>query len=80
MWAHQLYPVQPQVPSGSGAAAPTAYMGTDPIATGWRSLVDPTNPLVWFGGLLAVTVGAAAFAGSVRLGPAKATISAGKGG
>jgi CHASE1-domain containing sensor protein len=52
-------------------------MGTDDIASGVRGLIDPNNPLVWFGGILLITVGAAGFASSVRLGKAKASINVG---
>lgn len=77
MYASQIYGIGTQVPTGSGAAAPTAYMGTDNITSGVRGLLDPHNPLVWLGGLLLVTVGAAAFAGSVKLGPARVSASVG---
>lgn len=77
--ARTLYGIQTQVPSGSGAASPMAYMGTDNIRSGVRGLLDPHNPLVWLGGLLLVTVGAAAFAGSVKLGPARVSAAVGKG-
>lgn len=72
--ASSLYGVNPQ--SGSyGVAAPTQAMASDAATpAGWRGLVDPANPLVWFGALLLVTVGAAGVAGSVRLG--KATLRA----
>jgi hypothetical protein len=63
------------------AVAPdTAISATDATSTtaGWRSVVDPHNPIVWFGVLLLVTVGAAGFAGSVRLGPAKVGAAVGK--
>lgn len=63
------------------ALAPdTAVSATDhtSMTSGWRSLVDPRNPIVWFGVVLLVTVGAAGVAGSVRLGPAKLGGSVGK--
>lgn len=58
----------------------TAMSATDVTSQtwGWRSLVDPRNPIMWFGVILAVTVGAAGVAGSVRLGPAKAGAALGK--
>lgn len=58
----------------------TAVSATDHTSqtSGWRSLVDPRNPIVWFGALLLVTVGAAGVAGSVRLGPARVGGSVGK--
>lgn len=65
------YGFPPQTPVGVGVAAPTQRMGTDDLKTGWRSLVDPANPLFWLGGLLAVTLGFAGVAGYVRLGPAR---------
>lgn len=71
--AQSLYGATPQAPS-YGVAAPTQTMATNDITSGWRGLVDPNNPLVWFGAILLVTVGAAGVAGSVRLG--KATLRA----
>lgn len=62
------------------AVQPDSFGGTDVTSTtaGWRSLVDPKNPIVWFGVLLLVTVGAAGVAGSVKLGPAKVGGAIGK--
>lgn len=71
-----VYGTAPATPS-AGIAAPTQHMGTDDIATGWQGLIDPNNPLVWLGGLLLVTFGALAVAGSVRVGPVKASASVG---
>jgi len=72
-----LYGATPQAPSYVGA--PTQALGTDEVGTGgWRRLVDPANPLVWFGIALAVTVGLIGVAGSVRLGPARASLSVGE--
>lgn len=58
-------------PPSYGVAAPTQAMGTDDIASGWRGLIDPNNPLSWLGGIILVTFGLAGFAGSIRLGRAK---------
>lgn len=76
--AAALYGVQPQAPSG-GFAKPTESMGfgVDDIADGWRALVDPRNPLLWFGVVLAVTLGAAGVSGSVKAGPIKGSASVG---
>lgn len=77
MDAQSVYGVTPQSPSW-GAASPTQAMGTDVTnAHGWKGLVDPDNPLMWFGLILLVTAGAAGVAGSVRLGPAKLSGSVG---
>jgi len=62
-------------------AAPTQHMAPDDDrewGVGMRALVNPRNPLFWVGALMAVTVGAAGLAGSVRLGPAKLSGSVGK--
>jgi hypothetical protein len=67
--AASVYGSTPQAPSMVGK--PTQAMGLDDISTGWRGLVDPNNPLMWFGVILAVTFGLAGVAGSVRLGKAK---------
>lgn len=69
--AQSVFGVQPASPNYGSVAAPTQQMGTGPIADGWRGLVDPHNPLMWFGVVLLVTFGAAGVAGSVRLGRAK---------
>lgn len=70
------YNVSPQLPSYN-TAAPTQQMGATSTHSNWRALVDPSNPLVWFGGILLVTVGAAGVAGSVRLGRAKISANVG---
>ncbi len=77
MYAQTLYGQTPQSPS-YGVAAPTQQMATDDIRTGVRGLVDPHNPLMWFGVVLLVTVGLAGVAGSVRLGRAKVSASVGQ--
>ena len=75
MWATDLYGTAPvQLPS-YGVAAPTARGATDDITSGWKGLLDPNNPLLWFGVLLGVTLGLAGVAGSVRLGKAKLAAS-----
>lgn len=78
--AGSLYGATPQAPSYAPTAAPTQAMAyTDDIASGFRGLVDPNNPLFWLGLVLAVTLGAAGAAGSVRLGRAKLSASIDKG-
>lgn len=74
--AQSLYGVTPQAPSYGQVAAPTQHMATDDIASGWRGLVDPRNPLMWVGVVLLITVGAAGVAGSVRLGRARLSLDA----
>lgn len=59
------------------AAAPVESPATDDIRGGVRALVDPNNGLFWLGVFLAVTVGAAGAAGSVRLGKAKLSAAVG---
>lgn len=39
---------------------------------------SPQNPLFWFGGLLALTLGFVAASTSVRIGPARASLDLGK--
>ncbi|OJV57952.1 MAG: hypothetical protein BGO38_06940 [Cellulomonas sp. 73-145] len=39
---------------------------------------SPSNPLFWFGALAALTLGLAAVSTSVRVGPARASVSLGK--
>lgn len=63
-------------PGEAGLAAGTsrvALSDDDPLQ--WYS---PRNPLMWVGGLLAVTFGLASVAGSVKLGRAKVSASVGK--
>lgn len=71
-----LYGCEPQMPS-SGIAAPTQHMATDDISSGVKGLLDPHNPLMWFGALLLATVGFASVAGSARLGKAKVSVGVG---
>lgn len=75
--ASNLYGATPQTPS-YGVAAPTAGMATDDIASGWKGLFDPNNPLMWLGAILLITVGAAGVAGSVRLGRGRVSASVGQ--
>lgn len=76
--AQSVYGIAPQMPS-AGVAAPTQHMGTDDIRNGVRGLVDPNNPIFWAGVLAVIGFGLAGFAGSVRLGRAKASVSVGDG-
>jgi len=76
MTAATLYGTAPQGPA-YGTMAPTQVMGTDTLATGARALIDPNNPLMWFGAFLLFTLGAAAVSGNVRLGKAKLSASVG---
>lgn len=75
--ASGLYGMAPQGPT-YGVAAPTQHMATDSLQTGMRGLADIHNPLLWFGIVLLVTVGAAGAAGSIKLGPAKVSAALGK--
>lgn len=75
--AAELYGTTPLM----GPTSSSAPMGhrIDDLDTGtWATLVNPRNPLVIFGALLAITVGAAGFAGSGRVGPVKVSVGAGK--
>lgn len=72
------YGCAPMMPT-AGPAAVTQQMGSaGDRLSGWSALVHPDNPLLWFGGLLAVTFGLAGVAGRVRLGPASAGVKVGK--
>jgi len=68
----------PAVNAGVGPRNTTYAMATEDEPGGWGALLDPSNPLVWFGGFLLVTVGFASVAGSVRLGKAKVSAAVGK--
>lgn len=68
--AATLYGAQPQAPSaGAASAIEPAAIGRDDKG-GAAALIDPKNPLVLFGGILAVTLGLIGVSGSVRLGKA----------
>jgi hypothetical protein len=75
--AQSIYGTGPVVP-GVGVMADTEISATGTGSHGWRALVDPHNPIVWFGGLLLVTVGLAGIAGSARIGPVKVAGAVGK--
>lgn len=78
-WATDQYGTNAQVPVG-GVAAVTQPMGiySQGAANGYKSLIDPHNPITWFGLFLLATVGAAGVSGSARLGPARASAGIGK--
>jgi len=67
----------PTVSGGAGPRTTTYAMASNDEPEGWGALIDPANPIVWFGLFLLVTVGAASVAGSVRLGKAKVSASVG---
>lgn len=75
--ADKLYGTQPQTPV-YGVATVTQAIGFDGDKVGVSAHLDLNNPLLWFAGFLAVTLGAAAVSGSVRLGRARASGSIGK--
>lgn len=77
--AAQLYGTTPQVPI-NGSTTPTQPLGVYGMghAHGYRSLVDPHNPITWLGVFLLATVGLAGVSGSARLGPAHASAGIGK--
>lgn len=78
--AQDMYGLQPQAPAyATGGYSHTQTMMTTDIPDGVRGLLHPNNPLMWFGVILLVTVGAAGVAGSVRLGQAKLSASLDKG-
>lgn len=61
---------------GVAAATEPLATGTDGLG-GWRTLVDPRNPLAWLGLFILATVGFASVAGSARVGSAKVSASVG---
>jgi hypothetical protein len=73
--AESVYGTTPQIPSAIAtpieAAASIDLVGGNGINI--RDLVDPRNPLVIFGVILAITFGAVGVAGSARIGGAKAS-------
>ncbi len=75
--AESIYGTTPVV-VGIGVQKDTAISATDNQAAGWRALVDPHNPIMWFGAILLITVGAAGVAGSARIGPVRVAGGVGK--
>lgn len=71
---YTLYGVNPGPASNAVETTPEQAA---PLAR--RGLLDPSNPLFWFGVVLAATFGLAAVTGSVRLGPAQVSAKVGKG-
>lgn len=75
--AQQLYGL-PYPTGGGPASAPTEHMATHELGRGgMRALVNPDNPLVWFGAFLAVTLGLVGVAGSARVGKVRVEAKAG---
>lgn len=58
-----------------GAGASNGSVSTERSFTG---RLDPENPMVWLVGIGAVTLGLVAASTSVRFGPVRASVSAGK--
>ena len=75
--AASLYGAQPQAPSAgvNQAMEPMGISKDD--KDGVAALVDLRNPLVIFGGVLAITFGLIGASGSVKLGKARFSASAG---
>lgn len=65
-------PASPATTELNSVATPAAG------AAAAASLLHPSNPLLTFFAIAAVTLGLAAFSTSVRVGPAKASVSLGK--
>lgn len=65
--------LNPAQMGGGNLAAATASAVNANDSKPWH----PDNPLFWFGGLLAVTLGLIGAATSVRVGPFKASLGAG---
>lgn len=75
--ATTLYGAAPQAPSMT-ADQPMVGASTDDVRTGFKGILDPNNPLTWFGVFLAATVGFAGIAGSARIGAARVSANLGK--
>lgn len=78
---HDVYGVKPDAMNGHPAAheAPlTASSGPTALEGRSDKPWHPDSPLFWFGAVLAVTFGLVAASTSIRVGPFKAAISAGK--
>jgi hypothetical protein len=75
--AASQYGATPQIPSQVATPLEGA-MADDMGGNSWQTLINPKNPLFFFGVVLAVTLGAVGVAGSARVGPVKASGSVGK--
>lgn len=72
---YRLSPSGPMTPATTElTAVSTPGDNTAKLGAPW----SPSNPLFWFGAVALVTFGLAAFSTSVRVGPAKVSLSAGK--
>jgi hypothetical protein len=74
---YHLTGLHPTAQPVTDAAAPSLgkhTTGTPPHP----HILDPENPIFWFGVFLAATLGAVGVAGAVRLGPARARVSIGE--
>lgn len=60
------------------AEQPMASMAKTAVRMPDHPLWSPDNPLLWFGGLLAITVGLIGVTVSGHAGPLRASVSAGK--
>jgi hypothetical protein len=75
--AAQMYGATPQIPNQ--VSTPLEGAMADDLSSGsLKTLINPRNPLFFFGVVLAVTLGAVGVAGSARVGPVKASGSVGK--
>ena len=70
----------PQLPAAARAVepAPISQSSTDDLGNGARALLNPNNPLFWFGLLLAGTLGLVGVSGAARLGPARVAAGVGR--
>lgn len=77
--ASGLYGVTTAAPmSASIDTTPGLAISQGPRADRDVSLLHPDHPLLWFGGLLAVTLGFIGFASSGHVGPVRASVNVGK--
>lgn len=65
-------------PATQAGAIPSIGRSAGPTSIGDSPPWHPDNPLFWFAGLAAVTIGLIAVNTSVRVGPFKASAGAGK--
>lgn len=77
--ASGLYGMTAQAPSSASIdSSPGLAISQGPRADRDLSLLHPDHPLLWFGGLLAVTLGFIGFASSGHVGPVRAAVHVGK--
>lgn len=73
------YGLSPDGPATTATSELNAATTPSPAAVAAGQPWNPASPLFWFGAIAAVTFGLMAVSTSVRVGPARLSVAAGKG-